>query len=49
MIQRLGAGWSVAGGTRANDPRREPLRLLAVSSRAATICRQRRRAPSVPT
>jgi hypothetical protein len=33
----------------ANDPRREPLRLLTVPSRAATICRQRRRAPSVPT
>ena len=33
----------------ASHPRRQPLRLLRVSGRAATIARHRRRAPAVPT
>ena len=35
--------------TPASHPRRQPLRLLRVAGRAATIGRNRRRAPAVPT
>ncbi|HZS14629.1 MAG TPA: hypothetical protein VFC09_08540 [Candidatus Dormibacteraeota bacterium] len=49
MIVRPAAEAWAGSRPAANDPRREPLRLLMVASRAATVGRQRRRAPSVPT
>lgn len=40
---------SPAAAIPASHPRRQPLRLLRIFSRAATIARHRRRAPAVPT